>query len=456
MLAGRPYHIDPEINHGIPELIASYGLTVFTEDSLPIDFEPSRPLRVVDQWVYHSRLYNAAEFVCQHDKLEMIQLNSFGCGLDAVTTDQVSEILEASGKLYTLLKIDEVANLGAVRIRIRSLLSATDRLAIVMTQTGGCCRASNYVSFIRRALDKAGYSHIPVISLNANGMEKNEGFSLSAGLVTDAAKTIVYGDLFMRCLYRVRPYEVIPGSADALHKKWQDICIDSLINSKTQYTYKEVCRGIVNAFDSFPIDETIRKPRVGIVGEILVKYMPLANNHLVELLEREGAEVVVPDLLDFFNYCVFGSQYKAEYLGTKKSSVIVSKAAIRLIAALRKPATDALNESKRFEAPLSVYRIAEMTKPFLSLGNLYGEGWFLAGEMIELITHGTPNVVCIQPFACLPNHVVGKGVIKALKKAYPQSNIAAVDYDPGASEVNQLNRIKLMLSTAKKNIGLDG
>lgn len=456
VLAGRPYHIDPEINHGIPELIASYGLTVFTEDSLPIDFEPSRPLRVVDQWVYHSRLYNAAEFVCQHDKLEMIQLNSFGCGLDAVTTDQVSEILEASGKLYTLLKIDEVANLGAVRIRIRSLLSATDRLAIVMTQTGGCCRASNYVSFIRRALDKAGYSHIPVISLNANGMEKNEGFSLSAGLVTDAAKTIVYGDLFMRCLYRVRPYEVIPGSADALHKKWQDICIDSLINSKTQYTYKEVCRGIVNAFDSFPIDETIRKPRVGIVGEILVKYMPLANNHLVELLEREGAEVVVPDLLDFFNYCVFGSQYKAEYLGTKKSSVIVSKAAIRLIAALRKPATDALNESKRFEAPLSVYRIAEMTKPFLSLGNLYGEVWFLAGEMIELITHGTPNVVCIQPFACLPNHVVGKGVIKALKKAYPQSNIAAVDYDPGASEVNQLNRIKLMLSTAKKNIGLDG
>lgn len=456
VLAGRPYHIDPEINHGIPELIASYGLTVFTEDSLPIDFEPSRPLRVVDQWVYHSRLYNAAEFVCQHDKLEMIQLNSFGCGLDAVTTDQVSEILEASGKLYTLLKIDEFANLGAVRIRIRSLLSATDRLAIVMTQTGGCCRASNYVSFIRRALDKAGYSHIPVISLNANGMEKNEGFSLSAGLVTDAAKTIVYGDLFMRCLYRVRPYEVIPGSADALHKKWQDICIDSLINSKTQYTYKEVCRGIVNAFDSFPIDETIRKPRVGIVGEILVKYMPLANNHLVELLEREGAEVVVPDLLDFFNYCVFGSQYKAEYLGTKKSSVIVSKAAIRLIAALRKPATDALNESKRFEAPLSVYRIAEMTKPFLSLGNLYGEGWFLAGEMIELITHGTPNVVCIQPFACLPNHVVGKGVIKALKKAYPQSNIAAVDYDPGASEVNQLNRIKLMLSTAKKNIGLDG
>ena len=554
VLAGRPYHIDPEINHGIPELIASYGLTVFTEDSLPIDFKPSRPLRVVDQWVYHSRLYNAAEFVCRHDQLEMIQLNSFGCGLDAITTDQVSEILDSAGKLYTLLKIDEVANLGAVRIRIRSLLSAmkmreqskreapakpvvyhrteftkemrkkgytilapqmspihfdilepvfrklgynlvvldndnrsavnmglkyvnndacypsitvvgqfmdavlsgkydTDRLAIIMTQTGGCCRASNYVSFIRRALDKAGYSHIPVISVNANGMEKTEGFSLSVGLIADAAKAIIYGDLFMRCLYRVRPYEITPGSANALHKKWQVICIDSLINPKTQYTYKEVSRGIVNAFDSFPIDETIRKPRVGIVGEILVKYMPLANNHLVELLEREGAEVVVPDLLDFFNYCGLGAQYKAKYLGAKKSVAVASKAAIRLIAALRKPAIDALRESKRFEAPLSIYQIAEMTKPFLSLGNQYGEGWFLAGEMIELITHGTPNIVCIQPFACLPNHVVGKGVIKSLRKAYPQSNIAAVDYDPGASEVNQLNRIKLMLSTAKGPIG---
>ncbi len=554
VLAGRPYHIDPEINHGIPELIASYGLAVLTEDSLPLGSAPTRSLRVVDQWVYHSRLYNAAEFVCRHENLELIQLNSFGCGLDAVTTDQVNEILEASGKLYTLLKIDEVANLGAVRIRIRSLLSAmnmrrqtaheadakpsyayhraeftkkmredgytilapqmspihfdilepvfrkhgynlvildndnrsavnaglkyvnndacypsitmvgqfmdavlsgkydTDRLAIIMTQTGGCCRASNYVSFIRRALDKAGYSHIPVISLNANGMEKNEGFRPSVGLIADAARSIVYGDLFMRCLYRVRPYELTPGSADALHRKWRDICIDSLTNPKTPYRYRAVCRGIVEAFDAFPIDESIRKPRVGIVGEIMVKYMPMANNHLVDLLEREGAEAVVPDLLDFFNYCVIGSEYKTEFLGGKRSSVVISKAAVKLIAALRKPATDALKKSKRFDAPLSVYQIAEMTKPFLSLGNQYGEGWFLAGEMIELITHGTPNIVCIQPFACLPNHVVGKGVIKALKRAYPQSNIAAVDYDPGASEVNQLNRIKLMLSAAKKNL----
>ena len=551
VIVGRPYHIDPEINHGIPELIASYGLAVFTEDCLPIDFNPSRPLRVVDQWVYHSRLYSAAEYIRNHDNLELIQLNSFGCGLDAVTSDQINEILEGSGKLYTLLKIDEVNNLGAVRIRIRSLIAAmnmrkeqnitptpspveyhraqftkqmrddkytilapqmspihfdilepvfekhgyhikvldndnrtaidtglkyvnndacypsitvvgqimdavlsgeydTDRVAIIMTQTGGCCRASNYVAFIRRALDKAGLSHIPVISLNANGMEKNEGFSLSAGLLIDAAHALVYGDLFMRCLYRVRPYEVTPGSANELHKKWQDICIDSLTNPKSKYKYKAVCKGIVEAFDAFPIDETVKKPRVGVVGEILVKYMPLANNHIVELLEREGAEAVVPDLMDFLNYSVYGSQYRARFLGTKKSAAFVSRLAIKAIRALRKPAIDALQKSRRFDSPVSIYKVAEMAKPFLSLGNQYGEGWFLTGEMVELITHGTPNIVCIQPFACLPNHVVGKGVIKAIKEAHPYANIAAVDYDPGASEVNQLNRIKLMLSSAKE------
>ncbi len=551
VLAGRPYHVDPEINHGIPELIASYDLAVLTEDSLPLDFDPQRPIRVVDQWVYHSRLYSAAEFVAQRDDLELIQLNSFGCGLDAVTTDQVNEILEGCGKLYTVLKIDEVNNLGAARIRIRSLLAAmnmrrdngvsrqpqpiayqrkeftremfqagytilcpqmspihfellepvfakhgyrievldndnrtaidvglkyvnndacfpsitvvgqimeavlsgrydTDRLAIIMSQTGGCCRASNYVAFIRRALDKVNLSHIPVISLNANGMEKNEGFKLSPALLLDAAHGIVYGDLFMRCLYRVRPYEKVPGSANALHKKWKAICIDQLV--KHDRSYGSVCRGIVEAFDAFPIDETLKKPRVGIVGEILVKYMPLANNHLVELLEKEGAEAVVPDLMDFLNYCVYGEEYMYQNLGHRWTSALFARVSVAAIRALRMPALKALEKSKRFEAPMPIAHVARLAKPFLSIGNQYGEGWFLTGEMAELLTTDTPNIVCIQPFACLPNHVVGKGVIKQLKKAYPCANIVAVDYDPGASEVNQLNRIKLMLSTAKKNL----
>lgn len=328
----------------------------------------------------------------------------------------------------------------------------TNRLAIMMAQTGGCCRASNYVSFIRRALDKAGLKHIPVISLNANGMEKNSGFKWSSGLLMDAVHALVYGDLFMRCLYRVRPYEKTPGSANELHKHWQNICIDSLTNKNTTYKYEDVCKGIVEAFDNFPIDETVKKPRVGVVGEILVKYMPLANNRLVDLLEKEGAEAVVPDIMDFFNYSVYGAQYKHEFLGAKRSASTISKVAISAIRRLRKPAINALKKSKRFEAPVPIEEIAEKTKPFLSLGNQYGEGWFLAGEMVELLNSGTPNIVCIQPFACLPNHVVGKGVIKALKNAYPFANIAAVDYDPGASEVNQLNRIKLMLSNAKSKI----
>ena len=323
----------------------------------------------------------------------------------------------------------------------------TDKLAIIMTQTGGCCRASNYVGFIRRALDKVGLSHIPVISLNANGMEKNEGFKMSAGLILDAAKGLVYGDLFMRCLYRVRPYETVPGSANALHEKWKNICIDSLVNDHTKYSYKNVCYGIVDAFDTLPIDEGMKKPRVGIVGEILVKYMPLANNRIVE-----GAEAVVPDLMDFMNYSVYNGEYKYKFLGAGRKSAMTAKLGIKAIRLIRKPAIEALRKSKRFESPMKIEKVAELAKPFLSLGNQYGEGWFLTGEMAEILTTGVSNIVCIQPFACLPNHVVGKGVIKALKKEYPQANIVAVDYDPGASEVNQLNRIKLMLATAKQNM----
>lgn len=553
VLAGRPYHVDPEIHHGIPEMIASYGLAVLTEDAIPVDFTPERPLRTNDQWVYHSRLYTAAEFVRTREDLELIQLNSFGCGLDAVTTDQVAEILEGSGKLYTVLKIDEVSNLGAARIRVRSLLAAiemrarqgitphlapaqyhrsvftekmrrenwtilapqmspihfdllepvfhrhgyqveilnndnrtaidtglkfvnndacfpsitvvgqimsailsgqydTNRLAVLMTQTGGCCRASNYVGFIRRALDKAGLSHIPVISLNANGMEKNPGFHFSVPLILDAARALVYGDLFLRCLYRVRPYELEPGSANALHAAWREKCIASLTGGASGREFKKYCRQIVADFDRLPIHESLRKPRVGVVGEILVKYMPLANNHLVDLLEREGAEAVVPDLMDFLNYCVYNAGYKHEFLGGTWRSAKAGDFAVRAIYRLRRPAIEALKASRRFTAPIPIAQVAEFAKPFLSVGNQYGEGWFLTGEMVELIHSGAPNIVCIQPFACLPNHVVGKGVIKLLRKTFPQANIVAVDYDPGASEVNQLNRIKLMLSTAKKNL----
>mgnify|MGYP005908395999 CR=1 FL=1 len=325
-----------------------------------------------------------------------------------------------------------------------------DHTALIITQTGGGCRASNYIFLLRKALEKAGYGHIPVVSVNLNGMEKNEGFTLSKGLIMDAVHALVYGDLFMRCLYHVRPYELEKGSAEAIHQKWKEICVDSLVNPKTKWRYADVCRGIVADFDALPIDETLRKPRVGIVGEILVKYMPLANNHLVELLEAEGAEAVVPDLLDFFNYSIYGRDFRHKNLGTSWKDSVVAKAGVEMLRRLRAPALEALEKSRRFEAPMPIEDVAKLAEPFLAIGNQYGEGWFLTGEMAELLTSGTPNIVCIQPFACLPNHVVGKGVIKALRKSYPWANIVAVDYDPGASEVNQLNRIKLMLSSARR------
>ena len=551
VLAGRPYHIDPEINHGLPELINSYKIAVLTEDSIAHLGTVERPLIVSDQWMYHSRLYKAASYVKTCDNLELIQLNSFGCGLDAVTTDCVNDILTKSGKIYTVLKIDEVSNLGAARIRIRSLISAVNsrkeqhyktcpsssainrieftkdmmkdytvlapqmspihfdmlapafecmgihveilpdatketidtglkyvnndacypslivvgqmmqaitsgkydvnKLAVIMSQTGGGCRATNYVGFIRRALSKAGYGQIPVIALSAQGFEKNSGFQISYKVLKRAMQAIIYGDLFMRCLYKTRPYEKEKGSANALHEKWKKICIDTLRETGSTARFKKNCQGIVKDFDNLPLLD-IKKPRVGIVGEILVKFLPSANNHLVDLLEAEGAEAVMPDLLDFFMYCFYNNNYKFEFLGKTKKSAIVGNAGIALLERFRKPAKDALAASKRFEPPTHISKLAEYARPIVSIGNQTGEGWFLTGEMIELINSGASNIVCAQPFACLPNHIVGKGVIKKLREAYPDANIVAVDYDPGASEVNQINRIKLMLAAANKKI----
>ncbi len=556
VLAGRPYHIDSEINHGIPELINSYGIAVLTEDSISNLNPPERPLIVMDQWMYHSRLYAAANYVKTVENLDLIQLNSFGCGLDAVTTDAVADILSKSGKIYTCLKIDEVNNLGAARIRIRSLIAAIrvreqkhtrrniapaninrvvftkemrrdytilcpemtpihfelletafnssgyhlevlgkaderktvdiglkyvnndacypslivvgqimeaiqsgrydlEKTAVLISQTGGGCRASNYIGFIRRALEKAGHPQIPVISINLSGLEKNPGFTFSYGLVKRGLFALYFGDIFMRCLYRMRPYEQVPGSANALHQKWKEKCKTFLSGNPSYGEFKKLCRQIIREFDELPITD-VKKPKVGVVGEILVKFLPAANNHLVDLLEAEGAEAVVPDLTDFLLYCFYNNNFKAQELGMKKSSAMLGNLGIKALEAFRKTAAEEFARSKHFTPPAHIENLAEYAKSIVSLGNQTGEGWFLTGEMLELIHSGTNNIVCTQPFGCLPNHVVGKGVIKELRHQYPLSNIVAIDYDPGASEVNQLNRIKLMLSTAMKNLKAEG
>ncbi len=551
VLAGRPYHIDPEINHGIPELINSYGVAVLTEDSVSHLGHVERPLIVLDQWMYHSRLYRAANYIKTTDNLNLVQLFSFGCGLDAVTTDCVNDILSNSGKIYTVLKIDEVNNLGAVRIRIRSLLAALkekeehpqkreivsaayervefteemrskytilapqmspihfdllkeafnvegynfvildndnkhsidaglkyvnndacypslivvgqmmdaltsgkydlDRTALLITQTGGGCRASNYIGFIRRALKKAGMEQVPVISLSF-GMEKNSGFKISLRLVKKAMYALVIGDVFMKVLYATRPYEAEKGSADALHEKWNQIVLDAIKKpSFGRRVARKLIKDIVRDFDNLPRVNVI-KPRVGVVGEILVKFMPVANNNIVKLLEAEGAEAIMPDLMDFLLYCFQNNYFRVENYSANIINSLIATVAINFMEYLRAPANKALSKSKHFIPSTHISEIARMARDFVSLGNQCGEGWFLTGEMLELIHTGVPNIVCVQPFGCLPNHVMGKGVIKSLRNAYHDSNIVAIDYDPGASEVNQLNRIKLMLATAKKNL----
>ena len=296
-----------------------------------------------------------------------------------------------------------------------------------MTQTGGGCRATNYVGFIRRALEKAGMAQIPVISLNLAGIESNPGFHLNADMFMRAAYAAIFGDIFMRCVYRMRPYEKEAGSVEAVHQKWVEKCREFVSRKHMNYfTFCKMCREIIKDFDNIEITD-VRKPRVGIVGEILVKFAPAANNHLVELLEAEGAEAVVPDLIDFLLYCFYNQIYKAENLGKSNKAAFISRLGIRAIEMLRGSAHKAFEKSRHFDPPTSIYTLVDYAKPIVNIGNQTGEGWFLTGEMIELIHSGINNIVCTQPFGCLPNHVVGKGVIKELRKRYPLSNIVAID-----------------------------
>lgn len=557
-----------------------------------------RPIRVVDQWMYHTRLYAAAKVCTQRNDLDLVQLNSFGCGLDALTVDQVQEVLEAAGKVYTTLKIDEVSNLGAARIRIRSLLAAlkdhsdkqadkdrenaakqagcpavsidpnnidklvpdsfsekadgverasqieqregvstefdrpqyteqmkkdgytilapqmapfhfellvpifkrfgynvellpsvdhgavdaglkyvnndicypsvlvtgqimeavmsgrydTDKLAVLITQTGGGCRATNYISLIRKALKSVGLGHIPVIALSFKDLgEVNPGFNITPSMLYQAIFALQYGDLLMMALYRTRPYEVEKGSAKRLFDYWMAECKKQLQRGVKLSEFKRTVNSIVDDFDTLPLQGEGTKPKVGVVGEILVKFHPTANNQIVEQIEAEGCEVVVPGLIEFFLFGIAGGIFQRQ-IGKSAKSALGSRIGLSAIKAFRKPVRDALKRSTRFEVPADIYELAEYASEILSLCNSMGEGWLLTAEMVELIRTGCPNIVCTQPFACLPNHVVGKSVIKELRRKYPESNIVAVDYDPGASEVNQLNRIKLMIAVAKSNL----
>ena len=664
VLAGRPYHIDPEVNHGIPETICSLGMVVLSEDSI-CELQPGEklnlseflaadegnprkkntdgfrhvedrkvtkmPLRVTNQWAYHSRLYAAANFVASYPGLELVQLNSFGCGLDAITTDQVGEILADKADVYTMLKIDEVSNLGAAKIRLRSLKAAVEErernkqrgiaavmpnkqdsapnkqgefrktgseaptpgrqvmldtvmkanpklteavkaasrraaengigeakksahnsatmskyanrvpfgkdmkdytivapqmspihfslvesvirsggykfdilehasrenvetglkyvnndacypaimvigqlvdaildgkydpehTALAITQTGGMCRATNYFGLIRKALVDAGYPQIPVIAISTQGIEDNPGFTATPALLHRVIKALIIGDLLMKCLYRVRPYEVTPGSANQLYHTWDTIVRETLEHhghSKTArkfigkgyLPYQTLVKEIVKSFDALSLKDEPRKVRVGVVGEILVKYQPDANNHVVDVIESQNCEAVVPGIMEFMTTRPYISDWNEHYLGMggNKLGYALMRKALDMYNAPVHKAIDLAHG--KFSQDLPMPELVKKADEVTSVGVQAGEGWLLTAEILELIESGCPNVICAQPFACLPNHVTGRGMFGKIRRLHPEANIVSIDYDPGASEANQLNRIKLMIAAAKK------
>ena len=569
VLAGRPYHADPEINHGIPELIVGLGMGVLSEDALTHGMTTStlaRPLRVRDQWTYHTRLYEAAGQVRHEPDLNLVQLNSFGCGVDAVTTDQVQELIEAADDVYTVLKIDEVSNLGAARIRLRSLAAAVaerpsatlgssveidtsearpypqftkesrrthtvyvpqmapihfrmitpvlrragyrvevletatpadvelglkyvhndacypaimvigqlinkfatggadpDHSAVAITQTGGMCRATNYAGMLRRGLADAGYPQVPVAALSTQGLESIPGFRLTPALAHRAIQAVVIGDLLQNVLLRVRPYEREEGSATALYHRWDALAQEFFEHGgwsptlRRRIGYSWLVRRIVAEFDALPLLDIPRKPRVGVVGEILVKYHPDANNNVVGVIEEEGCEAVLPGLLGFFLQSMETRDWRYEHLGIGRRGRWLKGTGLWIVDQYERVARTALARTNgKFDVPDNVHDLAERAGEVISLGTHAGEGWLLVGEMLELIEQGAPNIICAQPFACLPNHVVGRGMFKELRRLHPEANVVSIDYDPGASEVNQLNRIKLMIATAHKVAGSTG
>ena len=555
VLAGRPYHLDSGINHGIPELITSLGMAVLTEDGVAPLGNEIKHLRVVDQWSYHSRLYRAAEFVSRTEGFQIVELNSFGCGLDSIVADQVKDILSAKHKIHTLLKIDEGTNLGAVTIRLRSLQSVmersmrkhhnpeapvettiddipsydydrvvfteemsktykilvpqmsplhfqlldpvlnsegydfemlpaptredveiglkyinndacypaiivvgqlmsallsgkydVDKTAVIISQTGGGCRATNYIGYLRKALIDAGMKQVPILSLNASDMERQPGFKLTKSFLHRMIQAVVYGDALMQCVLATRPYEINPGSADALCDYWIKKLRERITKANI-FQYSKYIKNIIDDFDNLPVDKSKLRPRVGVVGEIYVKFHPSANNNINELIEKEGGEVVTSGLLDFFLYCAMDSTYRAKHLDGTWLSGFFGSLAREALELYRLPYAKAVAASKNFDPLQRMTKVAKEAAHFIDLGNQCGEGWFLTGDMIDLIEKGAKQVVCLQPFGCLPNHVSGKGMVKTLSEAYPDVRIAAIDYDPGSSAVNQANRLKLLLAT---------
>ena len=325
------------------------------------------------------------------------------------------------------------------------------KLALILPQTGGGCRASNYIHLMRKALEKNGYGFIPVISLNFSGLEENPGFQLTKTMLMQVAYALLIGDLIMMVANQCRPYEAVPGSTD----KAIQICMDAVtarFTGERLIRYGEVkhlYRYVLEAFGKVRLDKTRRKKLVGIVGEIYVKFSPLGNNHLEEFLLSEGCEPVLPGLMDFCLYCIYNAVIDRNLYGRNPKTATLYKLVYQFVLGKQADIIKLMKKDGHFRPPMPFDEVRQKARDIIGEGVKMGEGWLLPAEMVELIHEGVTNIVCTQPFGCLPNHIAGKGMIRKIREVYPQANIVAVDYDPGASKINQENRIKLMLSSAE-------
>ena len=375
---------------------------------------------------------------CEGYKVDMLTTNHRGIvdeGLKYVHNDTCYPALLVIGQL-----IDAVKHGGY----------DPHKVGLLITQTGGGCRASNYIHLLRKALAKADMAYIPVVSVNLSGLEKNPGFKLTLPFIRKAVYAMMYGDIIVNVANQVRPYEVTQGAADGMIDHWSQKLVDGfqagkgMSRAQMRRNFDAICAD----FAAIPVQGE-PKIRVGVVGEIYVKFAPLGNNNLEKFLLSEGVEPVVPGLTDFIIFKIFNRVSDVDLYGGKWIKKAACKAFMSYIEGCQKDMIEALERSGRFRAPGTFRELHSLVQGYLGDGNKMGEGWLLTAEMLELIHSGTNNIVCTQPFGCLPNHIVGKGMIRKLKDDYPYSNIVAIDYDPGATKINQENRIKLMLANAK-------
>ena len=377
--------------------------------------------------------------------------HAFGYNTEVLETTHRAVVDEGLMHVHNDTCYPALLVIGQMIDALKSKKYELDKTALIITQTGGGCRASNYIHLLRKALKRAGLEHIPVISLNIGGLENNPGFKLTYSLIKELFYSLMYGDLLMMLANQCRPYETVRGSTDALVERWVGNIIESFGVRKGR-TFKTVRANFYRIVEDFNALQRTSEPkiRVGVVGEIYIKYAPLGNNNLEDFLLSEGAEVVVPGIMDFIIFKADNRVADVNLYGGNPLKRMVFSKFVRMFEGWQRDMITAIRKRSDFRPPTQYKHISELADGYVGKGNKMGEGWLLTAEMLELIEQNVPNIVCTQPFGCLPNHISGKGMIRLIKQNHPEANIVAIDYDPGATKINQENRIKLMLANAAK------